>query len=326
MDAGIGAGRQVDSGVGRRGLKRQFSSTTLLNHSGMSERANIDAINASRVNALMATVNRYTGAVSKLLLSIKETLEKRGIIESVFRVLQVRRANRMRLLVLRDMRYVSRGARRWRYLTISFLVVPSENKRDKYVSSQVTKDTLCRILKSADCSLNVRRISYIRDNGVRIETFSSDIEKIKAHPGLAGAGLTVRENMKLNPRLIIHGVATGALPAVEVTPAVRRTLLGSGRIYLCYSVCLFADHVRIVQCYRYLLFDHIAKDCKDKPSCRHCAGAYEMKDCRNRGQLPKCLNCEHHHVSHGDLAYFAMNAAKCSVLGRRVKENSQHQL
>ncbi|XP_050456456.1 uncharacterized protein LOC126854106 [Cataglyphis hispanica] len=420
MEAGVGAGGQADSGVGRRGLTRQSSSTALLNLSGMSERANnansTDAMNSSRVNALRATVNRHTEAVSRLLLSSKETLEKRGIIESAFRayrdafmevstvltgLIEERSASasctakdikEAVVEVLEDFNKkvannvksnvsfagaaaeksksyasvvgasgtevrVSRGPTVEVSDTTSFLIVPSENKREKYVSSQVTKDTLCRVLKPADCGLKVRRISYARDNGVRIEAFSPDIKKIRAHPGLAEAGLTVREDRKLNPRLIVHGVTTDMSAKeienellaqnlsdvdakdvkivyiftpkqdkrttsciLEVTSAVRKILLECGRIYLRYSACSFADHVRIVQCYRCLTFGHIAKDCKGKPSCGHCAGAHEMKDCKNRDQTPKCLNCERNHITHGDLAHSAMDAAKCLVLRRRVKD------
>ncbi|KAL6419252.1 hypothetical protein ACFW04_011482 [Cataglyphis niger] len=260
----------------------------------MSKRANnTDAINSSKINALRVTANRHI--VSRLFLSSKETLEKRGIIESIFRVLSG---------------------------------LPSENKRDKYVSSQVTKDSLCRVLKPADY------------NSARIEAFSSDIKKIKAHPGLAETGLMIRENMKLNLRLIygvpadmstkeienkllaqnLSDVATNDVKVVyiftpkqdrritssivEVTPAVRRTLLECGWIYLHYSACSFAGHVRIVQCYRCLSFGYIAKDCKDKASCGHCAGVHEMKNRKNRDQPIKCLNCERHHVSHGDLVHY----------------------
>ncbi|KAL6421363.1 hypothetical protein ACFW04_014700 [Cataglyphis niger] len=290
MKVGVGASGQVDSDIARRGLTRQSSSTALLNLSGISERANnTDPMNSSRVNALRATVN--TEAVSRLLLSSKETLEKRGIIESAFRVERVCRDS---TVDVSD--------------TTSFLVMPSENKRDKYV----------------------KRISYARDNGVRIEIFSPDIKKIK--------------NMKLNPRLIIHGIPAEMSAKeiedellvlyifspkqdmhitsciLEVIPAVRRTLLGCEQIYLRYSACSFSDHIRIVQCYRCLSFGHIAKDCKGKLSYRHCVGAHGMKNCSNKDQSPKCLNYKRHHVSHGDLAYSTMDAAKCSVLGRKVKD------
>ncbi|KMQ89589.1 putative 50 kda protein in type i retrotransposable element r1dm [Lasius niger] len=90
--------------------------------------------------------------------------------------------------------------------TTSFLVVPKENAKDKFVSSQVTRKTLYKVLKPADCGLRVKRLSRARDSGVRIKAFSPDIEKFRAHPGLASAGLEVRENTKRNPRLIVHSV------------------------------------------------------------------------------------------------------------------------
>lgn len=53
-----------------------------LNLSGVSERASIDA---SRANALRATVNWHIETISRLLLSSKENLDKRSQIESAFR-------------------------------------------------------------------------------------------------------------------------------------------------------------------------------------------------------------------------------------------------
>lgn len=84
--------------------------------------------------------------------------------------------------------------------------MPKDGDADKSTSSQVTKETLCRVFKPADYGLKVRRLTHARDGGVRIEAFSPDIEKIKAHPGLAKTGLTIRENIKSNLRLIVHGV------------------------------------------------------------------------------------------------------------------------
>ncbi|KMQ83091.1 putative 50 kda protein in type i retrotransposable element r1dm, partial [Lasius niger] len=90
--------------------------------------------------------------------------------------------------------------------TTSFLVIQKENARDKFASSQVTRETLYKVLKPADCGLRVK-LSRARDCRVRIETFAPDIEKIRTHSGLVSAGLEVRENTKLNPRLIVHGVS-----------------------------------------------------------------------------------------------------------------------
>lgn len=163
--------------------------------------------------------------------------------------------------------------------------------------------------------------------------------------------------MKSNPRLIVHGVPTemsaeeirDELAAqnlsidaardlkivfiftpkqnrnttscvLEVSPAVRRNLLKCGRIYLRYAACSFSDHVRVVQCFKCLSFGHIAKDCKGDPSCGHCAGAHEMRDCKSKNSPPKCSNCARHHGSLSDLAHSAVDALKCPILGRKIKD------
>lgn len=77
--------------------------------------------------------------------------------------------------------------------TTSFLIVPKENAREKFVSSQATRETLYKVLKPADCGLRVKRLSRAQDCGIRIEAFAPDIEKIRAHPGFVSAGLEVRE-------------------------------------------------------------------------------------------------------------------------------------
>lgn len=83
MENGAGAGGQKGSGVGTRGLTRQSNSASNLN-TGISERS-FEVLNASRVNALRATVDRHSDTVSKLLLASKESLEKKAIIEAAFR-------------------------------------------------------------------------------------------------------------------------------------------------------------------------------------------------------------------------------------------------
>lgn len=79
---------------------------------------------------------------------------------------------------------------------------------------------MCKVFGPADCGLKIKRLAYARDNGIRIEALSPDIEKIKAHPGLADAGFMVRENTKSNPRLIVHGV-----PAEMTAEEIRSELV-----------------------------------------------------------------------------------------------------
>lgn len=145
------------------------------------------------------------------------------------------------------------------------------------------------MLKPSECGLKVNRISFTRNNGVKIEAFSPDIASIKAHPRIARGGLKVQENVKLNPKLIVRGVPVEMSPCeikdeliaqnldgdassevkavyifpprenkrttsciLEVSFVVRNALVKEGRIFLRYAACSFSDYVRVMQCYRCL--------------------------------------------------------------------------
>lgn len=90
--------------------------------------------------------------------------------------------------------------------TTNFFITPSEEVRDGVGFSQTTKDTVCKILKPADCTLKVKRISLAPKNGIKIEAISPDLEKIKKWPALEKAGLRVSEQIKYNPTLIVYGI------------------------------------------------------------------------------------------------------------------------
>lgn len=179
--------------------------------------------------------------------------------------------------------------------TTNFLVVPDQKSKDVFRSSQETREALFRVLKPSECGLKVNRVSSARNNGVRIQAFSPDLASIKAHPGLAKIGLKVQESVKLNPRLIVHGVpiemTAGEIEkefvaqnlsktmdgaeikviyifpskqnkrvtscVLEVTSSIRKALLSCGRIFLRYSSCSFSDYVRVIQWYRCLAFGHM---------------------------------------------------------------------
>jgi len=108
---------------------------------------------------------------------------------------------------------------------------------------------------------------------------------------------------------------------LEVPPAVRATLLKTGRIYLRYSACTFSDHVRVLQCYRCMKFGHIAINCKFDPSCGHCSEAHEMKNCAVRAKPPKCSNClRTRNPATEDCNHSATDASKCPVLAGKIKD------
>ena len=82
MDTGAGAGGREDSGVNKKGLPRQASGAAISN-SGMLERS-FEVLNTSRVNALRATIERHSDSISRLLLTCKESADRRAIMSRHF--------------------------------------------------------------------------------------------------------------------------------------------------------------------------------------------------------------------------------------------------
>ncbi|XP_020294518.1 uncharacterized protein LOC109860075 [Pseudomyrmex gracilis] len=238
----------------------------------------------------------------------------------------------------------------------SFLIVPKEGNSN-YDSSKATREALCKALKPSDCALKINKVTFARNNGIKIDAVSPDIDLIKMHPGLVKAGLKVIENVKLNPRLIMYNVPVEmtaeeiveeiiaqnladinkidikvvyTYPAkpdnrttscvLEVSPLIRNILLKRGRIYLRYSACKFTDYVRVLQCYNCMTFGHLAKFCKSKPTCGLCSNEHLTKDCGRKDML-KCGNCmRNKSFSSGDLCHSAFDTKKCPILNRKITD------
>lgn len=410
-------GAEAEKENRRATFERRMSSAHI--NGGDEKALTKNALTISKIHALRQSVDRHNGDIAKLLLSSKETLDKRVTIEAAFRtckeafvevstmlmgileggmatdvgiVEEVKKAvndiidNRLHAVGdsldvmpiggedrLRSVGPASYAAVVRRHdtrvhvsggpvvdvpSTTSFFIVPGEGSEKKFASSQATKETVFKVLKPSECALKVNKISMARNNGIRIEAVSPDIEAIKAHPELRKVGLKVTENIKYAPRLIVHGIPVGMSSeqireaiisqnldgnmdarinivyifpvkadkhmtscVVEVSSSIRKVLRENGRIYIRYSACRFADYVRILQCYRCLGFGHMAAGCKVQPVCGHCAENHEMKACRRRDLPPKCGNCSAQRgVSVGDTLHAAMDASKCPILGRKIKD------
>lgn len=239
-----------------------------------------------------------------------------------------------------------------------FLVIPDEKNAENFKSSGETRDALFRSFKPADCGLRVSRVTTAPNNGVKIEAVRPDLDKIKKHPNLIKAGLKIVENSKFNPRFIVHGVlaelsreeiedeltaqnldcSEGAgikmiykFPlkqnkrtvscVLKVPPFTRLALLRTGHIYLRYSASSFSDRVRVLQCYKCIAFGYMTNNCGAEPSCGHCAGPHEMRDCVVKGGPPRCTNClrSRDHLLQ-DNKHSATDATKYSILAKKIKD------
>lgn len=110
----------------------------------------------------------------------------------------------------------------------SFFVVPEKNHADRFASSQ---KIVFDVLRSAQCFLKVNRISCILNKNIRIEANTSNLVKLKSCMKLANIGLKMMENIKMNPRIIVHSVPT-EMTLEEIKTEVSLKILRGLRILI----------------------------------------------------------------------------------------------
>lgn len=87
---------------------------------------------------------------------------------------------------------------------------------------------------------------------------------------------------------------------VECSPRIRNILRARDRVFIGWQSCRVKDYNPVFRCYHCQAFGHIAKHCKNKQVCPHCAGGHDLKNCRRKDSGPRCANCkvvqkEYHH-------------------------------
>lgn len=203
--------------------------------------------------------------------------------------------------------------------------------------------------------MRINRVIKGRNKAVRIVAEKKELDKIKS--ALDGAGLATRQFDKLPPRLAVRDIPAemdrerfmaflaqqnlnnrslegikliywypgkdgrAAMAVIETSPETRAELLGQGRVFIGWSACRVADHLRITQCFRCLGFGHIAKDCKARTdTCGHCAGRHETRACQNK-TMKKCFNCLSAGMQSTD--HSAVDSNNCPILKKRIDDKAK---
>lgn len=235
------------------------------------------------------------------------------------------------------------------------IIGPSEDAKEEFTSASDTKE---RFLKSVDpvkLRLKTRRINFAANNSIVLETDSGDVDTLRNCPDLSNAGLEIKPEVKLNPRIIVHGIPVEYtkeeiaesiielnLPdfkqedikvismypqrekkhrscIVEVTPECRKALEKSQSIYIKWLSCRFADHISVLQCFKCLKFGHRATDCKNTAKCSTCAGDHKFEDCDSR-ETTCCVNCQVAKMQ--NVNHSAFGKSKCPLLRRKIERKA----
>lgn len=239
----------------------------------------------------------------------------------------------------------------------TFVIMPKEEAKGRYTSSEITKKEAIRLIDPAAFNLRVDNVTRVPGNGIKVTASTVDLAKLKASTVLTEVGLVVCDNVKLNPRVAIHGVPVemnretmvaslikdNKLTAVEcvkpifqynpankrattwiveLAPEDRTKLQEQERVYLGWVSCRFNDHVRILQCFRCLGFGHMSTQCRFASEiCDHCGGGHERNKCDKVREEPCCYNCKSAGLA--NTKHSARDGEKCPILGKRLDERVQ---
>lgn len=77
--------------------------------------------------------------------------------------------------------------------TTNLLIVPRDEKAEKFCMSKDTREALVKAVKPSDFDLRVKKISSVRNNGIRIEAHSVNLSKMKDSSEFVRAGLRIEQ-------------------------------------------------------------------------------------------------------------------------------------
>ncbi|KAJ8670874.1 hypothetical protein QAD02_002133 [Eretmocerus hayati] len=165
------------------------------------------------------------------------------------------------------------------------VIDPTANNENQFPSSKETRQALSISVNPIAMKINVQRVINSREKSVIIEGDES-LNKLQNSPALEAAGLEVKANTKMNPRIIVHDIpvelgkdeilkylveqnipelSVADLKAIflysaaqkkyrscviETSSAIRKTLLEKQRVFIQWSSCRLGDHVSIFQCFK----------------------------------------------------------------------------
>lgn len=79
---------------------------------------------------------------------------------------------------------------------------------------------------------------------------------------------------------------------VECTAKIRNEVRKKERIYVGWQCCRIKDYNPVVRCYQCQAFGHVAKFCRNKVVCPHCACEHDRQRCPNKERPGICVNCK----------------------------------
>lgn len=88
----------------------------------------------------------------------------------------------------------------------SIYIGPIADKADSFRDSEATKIAVLNAINPSDVDLKIVNMKFARQNSIRLDVQSANIEKLKSSVTLKEAGLEIKDFGKLRPRLLVRFV------------------------------------------------------------------------------------------------------------------------
>ena len=232
------------------------------------------------------------------------------------------------------------------------IIGPDETAKDNFPDSQATKDAALQCVDPVQLKMRVSRVCLGPQCSTIIEGSNLNPDSLKNCTALTEAGLEIKPEPLLLPRLIIHNIpvelsseqilnsiveqnlpdaAAVDIKVIYLYPGEnkkfrscviatslnhRLRLISIGKINISWYACRVEDHVSILQCFHCFGFGHVAGKCSKKMCCAKCASEHATKDCKAKDNM-KCVNCST--VNHASVAHSASDRTKCPILRKKIE-------
>lgn len=162
------------------------------------------------------------------------------------------------------------------------IIEPAAANAARFATAEATRQALHQSVNPVALGIKISKLSRVRNNGLRLHAAEGDLRQLMDLDSLRDAGLTVRQDVTLKPRMLLHGVPTEmsretilanllslnltgrntegtriiyVYPSrgrftrcvIEMSAENRKHLINLPEVSLGWSACRLADHVRVLQ-------------------------------------------------------------------------------
>ncbi|OXU30966.1 hypothetical protein TSAR_001312 [Trichomalopsis sarcophagae] len=176
-----------------------------------------------------------------------------------------------------------------------------------------------KLLDPVQLKIKTKRIHYTVNNAIVIEADDIDVNALRNYSALSK--LEVKEDAKLNPRIIVHDIPVDYTKQEILKSFVELSLpqyiLDNAKVVSLYLA-------RENKCRSCILEvkpgTYQAKDCSNAPCGSHCAGVHESSKCPPDNRIICCFNCTSAKLS--NVSHEALDKINCPLLRSRLERKS----